>query len=173
MSMQWGSHSCIVCSRTVIVGNVGVALTVLGELNVAQVQHRGHEREDILLGCFVNTDSVHSLHGLFEVFSIVYTLDREAATVGDVTKIFGLIKLQRLDHLLVRARQELVENMESTLAFFLIDDTRLLEQIWMATLALLQKLFLKGVLLTVINFTTTRVTISIELNFKIFALDKY
>lgn len=98
-------------------------MIVLGELNVAQVQHRGHEREDILLRWLVNADGVHGLHGLFEVFSVVHALDREAVTVGDVTKVFGLIELQRLNHLLVRTRQQLIENMESTLAFFLIDDT--------------------------------------------------
>ncbi len=93
--------SCLV--RTVLISNVRIALVVLGELNVAQVQHRGYERKDILLRGLIDADCVHGLQGLFEVLGIVHTLDREAATVGNVTKVLGLIELQRLNHLLVRA----------------------------------------------------------------------
>ena len=111
------------------VADAGVALVVLDKGDVAAVQDARDDREDGVLLLLGDPDGVHGFDGLAEVGLVVDVVDVVAVALVHVMEVLRIVQLELLCHALIRAVDELVEDVVVALPGLLVHHTGLLQQV--------------------------------------------
>jgi len=119
--------------KGLLVGDGGSFSESLGEGDVTQVEDGQDDLEDGVLLALGDTANFHCDLGVLELLGIVESVDAGAATVVQVGELFWWEADKSVLLLSVGSGEDLVEDVEGSLALALVNDSGLLEQVDLET----------------------------------------